>query len=132
MTHKQLCCGILIVVLTVGLVTPPRADGLDAQGVLIVVAATTLAAAIAVVALVGVHHRRKKIAITGCVRSGDEGATITDEEDGKIYALSGDMTGTKPGDRMTLLGKKVKSKGASTTRGWETKDVFKDYGACQP
>jgi hypothetical protein len=132
MTHKDLCCGILTVVLTVGLAAPPRADGLDAQGVLIVVGATTLAAAIAVVALFGVHHRRKKIAITGCVRSGEEGATIADEEDGKIYALSGDTTGTKSGDRMTLLGKVVKLKGVATTRGWETKKVITDYGLCQP
>jgi hypothetical protein len=132
MTYRQLSCGILIVVLIVGLVTPPRADGLDTQGVLIVVAATTLAAAVAVVALFGVHSRRKKIAITGCVQAGDEGATITDEKDGKIYVLSGDTTATTSGDRMTLVGKKVKSTSAPSMRGWEIKQVIKDYGLCQP
>jgi predicted TIM-barrel fold metal-dependent hydrolase len=62
--------------------------------------------AIAVVATVAsVHHRRKKIVITGCVISGENGMTVTDEEDRKIYALSGNMTDIKPGDRMKLEGK---------------------------
>jgi hypothetical protein len=99
---------------------------------LIVIAATTAAAAIATVILTSIHHRRKKIVITGCVTSGEKEMTVTDEEDRKVYALSGDTTGVKQGDRMQLEGKKVKSKGPEKRLGWETKAVIKDFGVCQP
>jgi hypothetical protein len=58
--------------------------------------------------------------------------TVTDEDDGKIYALSGDTTDIKPGDRMRLEGKKVKPKGSNQTFVWEAKEVIKDFGVCQP
>ncbi len=106
MTKKCLWGGILIVVLTVGLAVPARADGFTAARTIIVVAATTLAAAITVVVLISVHHRRKKIVITGCVLSGGEGLTITDEEDGKTFVISGYTAGVRPGDRMMLQARK--------------------------
>jgi hypothetical protein len=56
--------------------------------------------------------------------------TVTDEKDKEIYALSGDTTGVKVGDRMKLQGKKVKSKGPDKTLAWEAKKVAKDFGAC--
>ena len=130
MTLKGSWCGVLIVALTVGFATPARAD--KPATVLIVVAATTVAAAIAVVALVSVHHKRKKIVITGCVIAAEKGMTLTDEEDKKLYMLSGDTIGIKPGDRVKLLGKKVKPKGPDKTRVWEAKEVIKDFGVCQP
>lgn len=58
--------------------------------------------------------------------------TVTDDKDKQIYALSGNTTGIKPGDRMRLQGKKVKSNGADKTLVWEAKAVTKDFGACQP
>jgi hypothetical protein len=131
MTQKCLLCGILIVALSVGLAMPARAD--NPAKLLIVIAATTAAAAIAVfVTVASVHHRRKKIVITGCVIAGEKGMTVTDEEDRKTYALSGDTTGIKPGDRMRLLGKKVKPKGPDKTLVWEAKEMIKDFGVCQP
>jgi hypothetical protein len=115
----------------VGLATPARAD--NPEKVLIVIAATTAAAAIAVVVTVAsVHHRRKKIVITGCVISGDNGMTVTDEEDRKTYAISGNGTGIKPGDRVKLEGKRVKPKSPDKTFVWEAKEVIKDFGVCQP
>jgi hypothetical protein len=131
MTRKCSWRGILIVVLSVGLAMPARAD--NPEKVLIVIAATTAAAAIAVVVTVAsIHHRRKKIVITGCVISGDNGMTVTDEEDRKTYAISGNATGIKPGDRMKLEGKKVKPKSPDKTFVWEAKEVIKDFGVCQP
>jgi hypothetical protein len=131
MTHRKLRCGILVVALTVASVLPARAE--KAATVLIVIAATTAAAAIvAVVTLTGLHHRRRRIMITGCVISGDTGMTVTDEEDRKLYALSGDTTGIKPGDRISLLGKKGKAKGPGMALVWEAREVVKDFGACQP
>ena len=58
--------------------------------------------------------------------------TVTDEKDKQTYALSGNTTAMKPGDRMKLQGKKVKSKGADKTLVWEAKGVAKDFGVCQP
>ena len=110
MTEKCFWCGIVIVALTVGLAVPAKA--VNAEGVLIIVAATTAAAAIAAVVIVAsVQHRRKKIVITGCVISGEKGMTVTDEEDRKVYRLSGETPGVKPGDRMKLRGRKVRSTG---------------------
>lgn len=58
--------------------------------------------------------------------------TLTDEKDQQIYALSSNTEGIKPGDRMKLHGKRVKSKSPDKMLVWETKDVVKDYGVCQP
>jgi hypothetical protein len=119
-------------VLSVTLAMPARADGFTAARTIIVVAATTLAAAIVVVVAVSVHHRHEKDAISGCVVAGDNGMRITDEENGKSYVISGDTTDVRPGDRMRLLGKKVKPKGSDKTGVWEAKQVIKDFGVCQP
>lgn len=98
---------------------------------MIVVAAAPAAAAIAVVATVTiVQGKRKKIAITGCVLSGGEGLTITDEEDRKTYVLSDETSGVKAGNRMKLEGKRVRTKGPDKTRVWETRRVIKDFGVC--
>ena len=127
MTHEKLWCGVLILALTVGLAVPARAA--NAEKVLIVVAATTLAAAITVVVTLSVHHRRKKIAVTGCVVSGEKGMSIAGEENSKTYFLSGNTAGIKPGDRMTVQGKQVKSSGRTLV--WEVTVVIKDFGVCQ-
>jgi len=58
--------------------------------------------------------------------------TITDEEDRKAYLLSGETTGIKAGVRMKLEGKRLKAKGSDKSRVWETKQVLKDFGVCQP
>jgi hypothetical protein len=133
MTRKCFWCGILVVALTVGLATPARAN--NAETVLIVVVAATAAAAIAVfVTVASVQHRYRKIVITGCVISTEKGMTITDEQDRKLYELSGDTTGVKSGDRVRLLGKKVKPKGSDKTRVWEAREVLKEiarFGHCR-
>jgi hypothetical protein len=128
MTQRCFCCGVVVVALTMVLVVPAKA--VSAEGVLITVAATTVAAAIATVVIVAsVQHRSKKIVVTGCVIAGEKGMTLTDDEDRKIYVISGNTPGIKPGDRMTLQGKKVK--GPDKTRVWEAREVIKDFGVCQ-
>jgi hypothetical protein len=130
MIRKKLSRGILIVALSLGLATPTRAD--NPEKVLITIAATTAAAAIAVVAAVAVHHRHKKIVITGCIVAGGNGMAVTDEEDSNTYALSGNTAGIKPGERVQLLGKKVKQKGAGKPLVWDAKEVTTDFGVCRP
>ena len=131
MTQKRFCCGLLIVALTLGVAKPARA--VNPEGVLIIVAATAAAAAIATFVVVTiVQHKHKKIVITGCVFSGEKGMTVTDEEDKKTYVLSGETSGVTVGDRMKLEGKGVKAKSPEKRRVWETKQVIKDFGVCQP
>jgi hypothetical protein len=57
------------------------------------------------------RESKKDKSITGCVKSAENGMTITDEKDEKVYTLSGNTVGVRPGDRMKLKGKKAKSKG---------------------
>ena len=58
--------------------------------------------------------------------------SVTDDKDKRLYSLTGNMAGIKPGDRMTLQGKKIKSQDAGKTLLWETKQVAKDFGVCRP
>jgi hypothetical protein len=131
MTPKYLWCGILIVSFVASFAMPARA--LNSEGLVITIAATTAAVTIAAfVTISALHHHRKKIVVTGCIIAGDNGMMVTDEEDGKSYLLSGNVIGVKPGDRMKLEGKRAKSKSPDKTRAWETKQVIKDFGVCQP
>jgi len=88
-------------------------------------------AAAVIVAVLIVHESVKKRTITGCVNSAENGMTVTDEKDKHVYTLSGDTSSVKPGDRMTLQGKKIKPNG-NTPLIWEMKRMTKDFGACQP
>src|ERR1039458_4484583 len=89
-----------------------------------------VAAGVAVIAIVAIHYSKKRT-ITGCVNSGGNGLTVTDEKDKQTYALSGDTTGIKPGDRMRVQGKKVKSSPDKPIE-WEARKATKDFGVCRP
>ena len=124
--------GVLIVALSFGLCLPVEAQnsGKIVSNGAIAGVIGGVAAGVAVVAIVAIHYSKKRT-ITGCVNSGASGMTVTDEKDKQIYALSGDTTNIKPGDRMRLPGKKVTSKGPDKTLVWEVKKVAKDFGVCQ-
>jgi hypothetical protein len=130
-TRKCLWSVVLMAVLCLNLVKPANASSLPSNGTIIggLVAAI---AAVAVVILVVVYEVPKKRAITGCVSSGPNGMTITDEKDKRVYALSGATAGITTGERMKLSGKKVKTKSQDKALQWETKNVSKDFGVCQP
>jgi hypothetical protein len=135
MTSKYAWCGVLLVVLGLALAKPAEAQLINGQvgpsGAPIVVGIVVTAVAL-VVATVLIIHYSKKRAVTGCVVSGQSGMTLVDEKDKQIYMLSGDTTDIKPGDRMKLQGKKVKSKPPDKTLGWEASQVTKNFGACPP
>jgi hypothetical protein len=134
MNDKSFWRGLLIVVLSVVLAKPAEAQ---AGGVKIVSTGTIvgaivgIVAAVVVVTVVVIHESSKKRTITGCVSSGENGISVRDEKDKRIYALSGNTAGITAGDRVTLQGKKVKPKGAGTLL-WEAKRVSKNFGTCQP
>jgi hypothetical protein len=118
-------CGLCL-----SLSTDTKADSLKTTGVLIVVTIAAVSAAIVVVTVLVVTHAKGRT-ITGCVNSGENGMLVTNEKDKHVYALSGNTAGVKPGERMTLMGKKIKSD-VGATLVWETKKISKDSGACQP
>lgn len=124
---------VLIIALSFVLCVPAEAQntGKIVSNGTIVGAIVGIVAAVAVIAIVTIHYSKKRT-ITGCVRSAANGMTVTDEKDKQIYVLSGDTTNIKPGDRMTLQGKKAKPKAADTTLVWEAKKVTKDLGVCRP
>jgi|SRR2546421_2738545 len=133
MTHNCLWRGVLIVVLSGVLAKPAEAQsGKIVNTGPIVAAIVGVAAAVVVVTVVVIHESSKKRTITGCVNSEENGMSMTDEKDKRLYALSGNTADIKPGDRITLQGKKVKPNGTDKTLVWEAKRVTKDFGACQP
>lgn len=133
MNRKSWWGGVVVVVLCVALATPARAQSggkIESNGKIagLIVGAV---AAVVVLAFVAIHYSRKH-AITGCVSPAGNGMAIADEKDRQRYALSGNLEGIKPGDRMKLQGKKIESKGASLPLVWEAKGVSKDLGVCHP
>jgi len=122
---------VLIVALSAVLITPARADKLQTDAEEIVIGIVAVSAALVVGTVLIIHYSKKRT-ITGCVSSVETGMTVTDDKDKQIYALSGNTVGIKPGDRMKLQGKKVKPKSPDKTLVWETREVNRDFGLCQP
>jgi hypothetical protein len=120
--------------LCVILASPARAQAksLSSLGRNIVIGIVAVAAAVVVITVVVVHESTKKRTITGCINSGENGMSVTDEKDKRIYALSGNTSGVKSGDRATLHGKKVNPNGVSKSLTWEINKETKNFGACQP
>jgi hypothetical protein len=128
---------ILIALIGVTFATPSMADnplinpaqGLAkaAEGVVIGIAVVGAVLAVGITLLV-LHEKRKTSAITGCITSGVGGMSVKDDKDKRVYTLSGDPAGVKPGDRMTMEGKHRGGK----MPVFEVRSVTRDLGACQP
>lgn len=133
MTSKYLWCGVLIAALGVSRSTSAEAQTgggkIVSNGTIAGVIVGVLAAVV-IVAYVVIHESSQKRSITGCVIPGASGMSVTDEKDKRSYALSGSTRDIKPGDRVTLQGKKIKPKDAGKPVVWETKTISKDFGSC--
>ena len=123
---------ILIITLSFVLCTPAKAQhsGKIVSNGTIAGVIVGVVAGVVVIAILAVHYSKKRT-ITGCVNPGGSGMTVIDEKDKRIYTLSGDTTGIKPGNRMRLEGKKAKSTAPQPLK-WEAKRVAKDFGVCRP
>jgi hypothetical protein len=129
--HRFLCRAVAVAILCAALIAPARAESLETAGKQITAGIVVVSAAVAVVViLLIIHYKHKKSSVTGCVVSGANGMTIKDEKDRRTYALSGDTAAIKPGDRMTLEGRRRKESGANFS--FESKTVSRDFGPCQP
>lgn len=71
------------------------------------------------------HH---KTTLVGCVLSGDDGMTLTNERDQQAYALDPGSKSLKAGERLKLKGKKTKD--SSGKRTFRVQKVAKDFGPC--
>jgi hypothetical protein len=130
--QKFLWRGVLIVALCAVLAIPAHADQLGDDIRNAVIGIVAVSVALVVITVVIVHESRKKRTVTGCVTSGANGMSVTDEKDKRIYALTGNTADIKTGDRVTLHGKKVNPKGANAPLAWDINKETKDFGACQP
>ena len=126
---RNLRRAVLIPVLCLTLATPSRAESLTTARNQLIAGILVVGAAMTVFAILVIHHKHKPTVITGCVRSGARGMSLTDERNKRTYTLSGEPMGIKAGDRMTLEGKLRKTGTASV---FEAQRVAKDLGACQP
>ncbi|SRR5579884_931503 len=131
MPARTLCRAVLIAIVVATLAKPAHADNIGTDAKLIVTGIAVVSAAVAVaVTVLVVHQRNKKSAITGCVTSGPNGISVSDDKDKRIYALSADSISIKPGDRMTLQGKRRKQSGGTWV--FEVHGIIRDFGSCQP
>jgi hypothetical protein len=121
---------VLVIVLSAALVAPARANGLQTAANAVVAGVVVVSVAVGIlVTFLILHQKHRRTAITGCVKSGANGMSMTDEKDQRAYALTGDPVGIKPGNRMTLEGKRTQSGQAPV---FQAQAVTKDYGVCQP
>jgi len=128
LTHNRFWRGVLIGVISLVLAKPSRAESYQTAGKQIVAGIVVVSVGIGVlVTVLIVRHNSKQNKITGCVSSGAKGLSVTDEKEQRAYTLSGDVNGIKPGERMTLVGKR--SRAALT---FQPRQVSADLGACRP
>ena len=134
MSSKYLWCGVLMVAVSVALPTSADAQTFSkpivSTGTIVGVIVGAVAVVVVVTYLV-IHESTKKRTITGCITQGEDRMTLADEKDKWTYTLSGNTTGLKPGDRVTLQGKKIRPKDTGKPVFWQTKAIAKDFGACQ-
>ena len=138
MPQRSLWRAALIAVLSVALATQCLADkprlaagsigpSKAAATAIVVGILVAAVAVVVVVALLVTHHKPQRI--TGCICSGPHGMSVTDEKSKGTYTLSGNTEGVKPGDRMTLEGKRKRT---GQTLVFEAHTVSHDFGACRP
>jgi hypothetical protein len=131
LTSKHLFRIALVGILTLALSTAVQADQLQSDADHFLAAAIAVVAVVVVVTVVLIHQASSNRTVTGCISSAPNGMLVTSEKDKRVYALSGYTAGIKPGERMTLHLKKIKTKDSNALT-WETKKVSKDFGVCQP
>lgn len=130
MSNKCILRVTLVAILCFMLAAPAQAGNYRTAGEEVLIGIVVVAAVVAVlVTFLILHHRDHGSEITGCVSSGTNGMTLTDEIDKRTYTLVGDTSAIKTRDRMTLEGKR-KTKG--NTFIFQAHKVNRDFGVCRP
>ena len=127
MSMRAVWCAVLIVVLSAALGEPAAAESIQTAGDQLIAGIVIVAvgAAMLTTFLILHHQRNKQRTITGCVSSVANGMSLKDEKDQKVYTLSGDATGMKSGERMTIEGRR------KNTLVFDVQKVTKDFGVCK-
>lgn len=123
-----LCASVLLSSLPVRAHAPARpADSLQTTGHEIVGGIVAVSVAVGVGATIGIYYALHR-PIKGCVTSGSNGLQITSEGSNQTYQLTGTTTAIKPGQVVSLKGRKKSAKGAPPT--FDVDKVGKTYGSC--
>ena len=89
-----------------------------------------IAAAIVVVGVVVYRSAHKQTSLTGCVNSDQNGLSLTNAKDKKTYTLAGNSADLKPGQQVTIKGKKQKD--STGKLSFQVQQLTKNYGVCKP
>jgi hypothetical protein len=68
--------------------------------------------------------------LTGCAGSGPAGPELASESDQQTYALTGEVAGIKPGERIRVSGKKGR-KSAGARAQFLVEKLNRDFGPCK-
>lgn len=122
---KAVICAMLLTAAT----RPARANSIPTSSDVawIGVAVAAIGAGIGIAIYVAVHHNHT---LTGCASSAANGLQLQNEGDRQTYALIGEVSGIKSGDRIRVNGKKEKAN-AGVSRQFLVEKLGKDYGACR-
>jgi hypothetical protein len=134
LSWKPFVVAVVVVTMSAMLVTPPQASAKVTTGDRVAVGIGFFGGiGIAAFFIVrGISHAAKHEAtLTGCVSSAGSGLSLAAESDKNSYALAGDTSGIKAGDRVKLHGIKTKSADASSPSSLEVQKQVKDYGVCR-
>ena len=93
----------------------------------ITVGLAAIGAGIGIGVYVAVNHNHT---LTGCASSGAGGPLLQNHGDQQTYAIAGEVSAIKPGERVRVSGKKSKQKGDGP-RQFLVEKLDKDFGACQ-
>ena len=92
----------------------------------ITVGLAAIGAGVGVGVYAAVHHNHR---LTGCAANGVGGLELWSPHDRQTYALVGEVSGIKPGERVRVSGKMPKGN-EGVRRQFLVEKVEKDFGAC--
>ncbi len=100
-------------------------DTAKVVGIMVGLAAAGAVIGIGVYAAVHRNHR-----LTGCALAGAGGLELWSSGEQRTYALIGEVSGVKPGERVRVSGKKSKQN-EGMGRQFLVEKLEKDFGACR-
>jgi hypothetical protein len=110
---------------------PAKAETLKTAADQIVIGIVAVAGAITVGVIFAIHHHNMEF-VRGCAASGPDGLALQNEGDQKTFQLLGKTADVKPGDRVRVKGKRVKStKGSNSNPTFQVEKLANDYGVCK-
>jgi hypothetical protein len=122
--HKLVLALAVLAVLSRSSGAQTGLGGIGPSGAQVAGAAIGVGAVTVLVLYVILH----KPSLTGCVQSANGTASLMDKKHNLNYKLVDTNVEVKPGEQVTLLGKKKKDKDGNLT--FRVKKVKQDYGPC--